>query len=343
VSYVWDNLWARREGGTETSAKLPDAISVGVSERKVESVAMGKVHVGSAFAKQSQALHRSGSVSGELTGFMAKIQQLVADDDAFATFRRDEVIMYVLETTVHDHVAREFFTHMRDRFPGLLKYMHLFQTSDAIGQPNVIDTGVEGFPPLSFQTADYAYVVGKWIAEFPELLPPNNPDILEIGVGYGGHCKIVHDVLTPSSYTLVDIPEALALADRFLVAFPYARASAVFLPADALEHAGIDATASLPLLPKYDFCFSNYAFSELNLQWRHLYFELVLRRCRRGYISDNGYGGHTVSTFPQAHSRYGGIGLVRALREAGHRNVKMGSDTSPLEGVTGNLVYTWGS
>jgi hypothetical protein len=99
-------------------------------------------------------------------------------------------------------------------------------------------------------------------------------DVVEIGVGYGGQCRVLDSVFSLRSYTLVDLRPVLALADRFLCNFPM--------------RSGLQFRTMNELLPQnYDLAISNYAFSELRREIQETYFEKVLDHCPKGYITYN--------------------------------------------------------
>mmetsp|Transcript_46598 Transcript_46598/g.109619 ORF Transcript_46598/g.109619 Transcript_46598/m.109619 type:complete len:184 (+) Transcript_46598:947-1498(+) len=130
-------------------------------------------------------------------------------------------------------------------------------------------------------------------------------DILELGGGFGGQAKIVSDVFVVSSYTIVDIPEALTLASKFLDAHPIAKAVSTLvahapgyrdLPPQCDDQGCGDTSNATSwgsladdgwVLPVYDLCVSNFAWDEMNLATQELYWHRLLRRCERGYITDN--------------------------------------------------------
>ena len=41
--------------------------------------------------------------------------------------------------------------------------------------------------------------------------------VAEVGIGYAGQCRILMSLLQIKKYNLIDLPEVLALAERFLI------------------------------------------------------------------------------------------------------------------------------
>ena len=99
-------------------------------------------------------------------------------------------------------------------------------------------------------------------------------NIAEIGVGYGGQCRVLCAFYQPKSYTLIDIQPALALTQRFLDHF-------------ALNTTAIYKTMNELKSTDYDLIISNYAFTELPRKIQEIYLEKVILRSKRGYITYN--------------------------------------------------------
>jgi hypothetical protein len=97
--------------------------------------------------------------------------------------------------------------------------------------------------------------------------------IAEIGVGYGGQCRILSALNAIASYSLFDLPEPLELTRRYLGHFE---------PADIRY---CDLGAGEP--QDYDLVISNYAFSELHKDVQDLYWERVIARSRHGFMLYN--------------------------------------------------------
>jgi putative sugar O-methyltransferase len=102
----------------------------------------------------------------------------------------------------------------------------------------------------------------------------DNFDICEIGVGYGGQCRIINAYSKPATYCLVDIHPALGLARRFLDNYVL---NSVLSYKTMNELAG----------RCYDLVISNYAFSELPRDVQNKYLDKVILNSAPGYITYN--------------------------------------------------------
>jgi superfamily II DNA or RNA helicase len=97
-------------------------------------------------------------------------------------------------------------------------------------------------------------------------------NIIEIGCGYGGQCKIIHDLFKPKSYTVVDFKEVLDLTSKWLANFNIK---------PTLRSLTDDSKI------KYDLFISNYAFTEFTRQYQDFYAENIIKNCTMGYITCN--------------------------------------------------------
>jgi putative sugar O-methyltransferase len=103
----------------------------------------------------------------------------------------------------------------------------------------------------------------------------DNLNVIEIGVGYGGQCKVISDFFKPNKYYLVDLEEALNLADKYLKKLNVKNVEIVKpLDVNALDN-------------QFDLIISNYAFTELSRSTQELYLNKILLRSSHGYITSN--------------------------------------------------------
>ena len=117
-----------------------------------------------------------------------------------------------------------------------------FRTSDLIGGPHTYDYGEYGaFSPT---TLHYVQIAGM-IQEKMSIQQPgarlvyNSPcrRVIQIGAGYGGLCKILHDLSLWDSYAIVDLPEHLELARKVLAKEGIAHVSVLHARSDSKPRA----------------------------------------------------------------------------------------------------------
>lgn len=207
------------------------------------------------------------SVSSGIASYLAVCRRAVSDPARFAVFRRAPGYTPVLEH-VSPHDGHEYHRLLRS---GGLAVRHLAQAAqnDTIGGPALmrLESGLE----ISPTTLRYLKVADDLEARFGSL---DGAEIVEIGAGYGGQCRVIDLLWSVHSYTLVDLRPVVNLAEEYLSHF-------------ALRTA-VKFTTMNELSPRrYDLAISNYAFSELSRKLQEIYFAKVLDHARRGYITFN--------------------------------------------------------
>jgi putative sugar O-methyltransferase len=116
--------------------------------------------------------------------------------------------------------------------------------------------------------------------------------VIEIGVGYGGLCHVMHEYLSPALYCLVDLPIVLALARKCLrgslstEAFSRTRfISTTDLESRVGEFQSLEAALNSNNLSRL--AVSNFALSECEEDVRFNYIRQIINRCTHGYFAVN--------------------------------------------------------
>jgi hypothetical protein len=186
---------------------------------------------------------------------------------AFATFRQHPIYVDALE-----HVSGEQgleYLHLIVKDQDILNCIDKFKANDLFGKPityNYQDIG--HFSPVTLR---YMKVLTDLKKYFHIL---DHFDICEIGVGYGGQCRIINAYFEPATYCLVDKYPALDLTRRYLDNY---------ILNSVLEFKTMNELATLD----YDLVISNYAFTELARDVQDVYLKKVILRSTRGYITYN--------------------------------------------------------
>ncbi len=185
----------------------------------------------------------------------------------FEVFRRHPTYMGIVEGLSAIDGA-EYIKYALNVCPEFLGLMSEFQRNDSVGGPIVSQYSPIG--PFSPTTLRYIKVAADIETMFGSL---DGLRVAEIGVGYGGQCRILscrHDF---ASYALYDLPEAASLATRYLNCFSVKNVISrnIFEESDQ----------------EYDFVISNYALSEIRKDVQDVYIERLLKRAKHGYIIYN--------------------------------------------------------
>lgn len=190
------------------------------------------------------------------------------NDRVFETFKRNLAYTAILEHVFYDQ-GKEYLEVIMSQSPELTSWFDKFRENDKYGDPYTFDYGIHGeFSPTTLR---YIKVLSDLKTIFGNL---ENMKIIEIGGGYGGECKIISDVFHFNSYTIVDLEPVLGLAKKYLDKLRVENVN--FLTSDALNKD-----------EEYDLVISNYAFTECAKFIQDIYFERVIMRAPRGYITCN--------------------------------------------------------
>jgi len=230
------------------------------------------------------------------------------DYNLFNRFRRNRIYNRVLEH-VSEELGREYFA-LISKDKDILGAMNNLKLNDSYGSPRMYE--YPGIGMVSPTTLRYIKVLADLKEIFRSL---DNMNLCEVGVGYGGQCRIINAYYKPSHYTLVDIQPALSLTQRFL------------------DHFIIHSTLfyktmnELPL-QEYDLTISNYAFTEMRRDIQDVYLQKVILNSKRGYITYN-------EIAPEDFNSYNSEELIEMI--PGSRIMEEKPATHPK-----NCIIMWG-
>jgi phospholipid N-methyltransferase len=172
-----------------------------------------------------------------------------------------------------EHVSQKkgalYLNEITENNPSIIQHLEAFKENDKWGNPLLFDYPETG--TISPSTLRYIKILSDL-----ELLfgPLNGLKICEIGVGYGGQCRIINSIYNPDKYTLVDIKPALMLAQRYLDNY--------------ILNAVIEYKTMNELdIANYDLIISNYAFTELPRKIQDVYLKKIILNSAKGYITYN--------------------------------------------------------
>lgn len=187
------------------------------------------------------------------------------DDFFFNIFKQNPTFKQVLENDSAD-LAQQYSTVIKEKYPHLLDSISKFITNDDVGGAEKAMVDNICISPSSLR---YIKTLGDIEAIFGSL---DGMDIIEIGPGYGGQCKMIYDLFKPKSYSLVDLPETLLLSKKYLSKFSINVDTYTF---DRLQDRN------------YDLMISNYAFTEYIKPIQNIYIANIFNRSKNVYIAAN--------------------------------------------------------
>lgn len=190
------------------------------------------------------------------------------DANLFSNFRRNKYYGKILE-----HISRELGQCYIDEIIKLdndfLEKIELYKLNDKCGNPVLFEYPNIG--AISSTTLRYIKVLGDLKLHFKGL---DHLKICEIGVGYGGQCRIINSIFSPTEYLLVDIKPALMLCQRYLDNY-IINSVLKFITMNELK------------ISEYDLVISNYAFTELTREIQDVYLKKIILNSKKGYITYN--------------------------------------------------------
>lgn len=207
------------------------------------------------------------SITGESEAYLGVCTRAASDAGVFNSFRRNPAYTAVLEHVSAD--AGHAYHQLLSEHGRAARSLPAIAAGDTVGHPITmrLDNGVE----LSPTTLRYLKVADDLERMLGSL---DGADVIEIGVGYGGQCRILDALFELRSYTLVDLRPVLGLAERYLAQFPLRT---------AVSFKTLNELACAP----YDLVISNYALTELSRDLQDCYFRKVVDHSARGYITYN--------------------------------------------------------
>lgn len=191
------------------------------------------------------------------------------DYTSFNSFKRNksynEILEHVTESQGHQYL--EIISKNSD----IMKKIDVFKENDKVGNPVLYDYPEIGlFSPTTLRYIKVLVDIEKLFKGFGQ---DNN--ICEIGVGYGGQCRIFDSYYSGiNQYYLVDIQPVLLLTQRYLDHY-------------ILNTQVIYRTSNELAKKSYDMVISNYAFTELSRELQDKYLKTIILNSKRGYITYN--------------------------------------------------------
>lgn len=242
-------------------------------------------------------------------------RQAAADDKVFAGFRRNRDFVNIMEHVDRTN-ALKYIDEIKSHKRNLLKHMDKFRINDSVGNP-VVEEFEPPFGKLAPTTIRYIKVLHDLYRMFGSL---KGKDVVEIGPGYGGQCRLVMEAFDVGSYSVVDLPECMSMSRKYL--------EKCRTPVDKFSM--LDA-AKLPDR-KYYLAVSNYAFSECTREIQDLYIQKIMKNSLRGYITCNFISDRfNIQSYPAGE-------LMKKLSGAGVQ-AKMAEEV-PLT-FKGNVLIHW--
>lgn len=257
----------------------------------------------------------------------------------FKQFRRIPGYIEVVEPT-DAWVAEAYLTYLVRNQSWMVQNESAFRQMtqmDLYGDPYLHQFVIDGGPP--FQASALALRFAAFIGKVSQHVFTHRGDeaistVLEIGGGFGGFAVAATRIFGFRSYTIVDLAEALAVQGKFVARFPSVASKINYIDGKSL-------TREPENEQTYDLCVSTYAFSELALPFRQLYFDRYISKCKFGFFTDNG---NCFDQYRTAQLHFGAPALAERLNRMGRVETQV---VDEVPSTTGGLscrtfeLYFW--
>lgn len=209
----------------------------------------------------------------DCTVFAEACAKAVRNEKSFASFKQDPYLTLLWENHTYED-GKESLRIITEKYPGLVEKLEAFRHVDRIGSPRTYAYGKNGdFSPSTLRliamTGDLHEKVGGL----------EGAHVIQIGAGFGSWCQILSAMYRFESYTIVDLPEQLALAEKCLNEM-------------GVKHVKLLTPEELAKESKYDLCISDLSFSEFDPVHQKLFIDRAIARSSRGYILGHEFPKH---------------------------------------------------
>jgi len=209
-------------------------------------------------------------------GYKNVCEWAIKDERVFKNFKRYQEYRKILEHVSRKH-GKLYLNEILKDGKDLLKFLDQFKKNDMYGNPHrsfYLKTG-----RISPTTLRYVKVLSDLQKFFGNF---NGWNIVEIGGGYGGQCKIISDVHKFKSYSIFDLDIALKLTKKYLDR----------LHIHDIRYLSLDQFKNNM---EIDLIISNYGFSEIVDHIQKEYIKKVITKSKRGYITYNSISKYAYS------------------------------------------------
>lgn len=188
-------------------------------------------------------------------------------DEHFTKFRKNTDIKGIIEG-VTERAGHSYLGKIEALDSSWLKdNWNRLAENESVGSPDTYQFKKDRLP-LAAVTLRYA-----WNAlELDRAVSLKGKSVVEIGAGYGGLARIVCSLFDPREYTIIDLSEAQAVAQKYLNRFDF-KTKVNFLPIESKLSS--------------DVFIANYSVAELDRSEQKKYLENVILRSKSGYFTHN--------------------------------------------------------
>lgn len=228
----------------------------------------------------------SNSVSERDSAYIEASTAALTTESAFNVFRQDWRYSGIHENVTADQ-GMQYHNETHDEAKQAL---HKISERDNVGSPITMEVANVRVSPTTLRhlkvASDLHHLFGsKFLAQ---------ATIVQIGVGYGGLCKVLSEFihLRAGETFLVDLPLTCSLAEKFISktvqSDKHTKKSGIYFVTSKMLEQESQTDLDIALQhTEVSLVISNYAFSEFDASVRQQYLKRILNRCTHGYLTIN--------------------------------------------------------
>jgi hypothetical protein len=220
-------------------------------------------------------------VSNELVSpYLQSCKDFSSSQKAFNNFRRDKRLYPILEHVTYEE-GMSYLKEIKDPTSSLFDVSYKIKENDLVGNPFLYDYPDLGFIcPTTLRYVKNAYDIGTTSVQRSIRIE----NIVEIGGGYGGLCRIMNALFPIKEYLLIDLEEVNQLSEKYLqYYFGECTGIAWVTPDDVVQVKNIE------------LCISNYCFSECDRKTQQMYYDKIIKNSNMFYITYNHISNNNMS------------------------------------------------
>jgi hypothetical protein len=209
--------------------------------------------------------------------YINKCKLFCIDDNEFNKFRRDKDYTKILEGGEFEtgRISLEYIKiNHSDKLKLISEKLIEFKENDVYGSP--IIHNFEIFGNICPSTIKYV----NNALDIDALIGDNNVrNILEVGGGYGGLCKVLSSLIDFEKYIMIDLPDAVSLCKKYLDHFDNIKNKIEYISCDDLDKIGniIDV----------DLFISDSSLAECDIETQNFYVDNLLKKSKLAYLVYN--------------------------------------------------------
>lgn len=212
----------------------------------------------------------SWEISNNINAYLSVCDYASRNEGVFSRFKQETAYRQILE-----HISYEEGMKYVERFAvpisEVLENLDKFKENDIYGSPDIYEYGPLGnISPTTIRYIKNTYDILNY---FKGVEIKN---IVEIGGGYGGLCKVMSSVVDFDNYLMFDLPQPNKLTEKYISKFPDLESKVQVFTIDQLEE-----------LEGVDLVISNYAFSELSRELQDEYYNKIINKASNFYMMFN--------------------------------------------------------